>query len=56
MAAIVWKFISRLLLIVMNVAKTRQQLAQKSGLLAVNAHFEPIFNADFARAIVKQPC
>jgi hypothetical protein len=38
----------------MIAAKTRQKLALKRSLLSVNEHFEPIFNAVFANAIVKQ--
>ncbi len=51
---------SRLLKNVMNDAKARQKLVLKRSLLGVNEHFilkgasKPIFNADFASAIVKQ--
>jgi hypothetical protein len=38
----------------MSAAKTTQKLAKKRSLLVVNKHFEQIFNAIFAGAIVIQ--
>ena len=39
----------------MSAVKTRQKLAKKRSLHAVNEHFEPIFNPELTSVIVFQP-